>query len=98
MRLALERANVIIGPPPPKWEEKGKFTRKIDAAFHLGKSAEIYRQLNSNEAAIITQLRTARTAVWRAIIRAGRVLEQIRGKRAEYRRTDLVLEAGYRSS
>ncbi|PVH93965.1 hypothetical protein DM02DRAFT_503803, partial [Periconia macrospinosa] len=39
----------------------GKFTRKIDAAFHLGKLAEIYRQLNSIEAAILTQLRTGKS-------------------------------------
>jgi len=60
-RLALKRANVIAGPPLPKWAETGKFTRKIDAAFHLGKSAEIYQQLNSTEAAILTQLRTGKT-------------------------------------
>jgi hypothetical protein len=60
-RLALKRAKVIDGPPPPKWAETGKFTRKIDAAFHLGKSAEIYRQLNSIEAGILTQLRTGKT-------------------------------------
>ncbi|KAF2258298.1 hypothetical protein CC78DRAFT_595662 [Lojkania enalia] len=52
---------MIIGPPPLKWEEKGKFTRKINTVFHLGKLVEIYRQLNSNEAAIITQLRTGKT-------------------------------------
>jgi len=60
-RLALKRAKVIDGPPPPKWAETGRFTRKIDAAFHLGKSAEMYRQLNSMEAVILTQLRTGKT-------------------------------------
>src|SRR5689334_14783009 len=60
-RLALKRAKVIDGPPLPKWAETGKFPRKMDAAFHLGRSAEIYRQLNSIEAAILTQLRTGKT-------------------------------------
>jgi ribonuclease HI len=60
-RLALKRAKVMEGPPPPKWAETGKFTRKMDAAFHTGKSAEMYRQLNSTEAAILTQLRTGKT-------------------------------------
>jgi hypothetical protein len=36
----------------------GSFTKKIDAALHLGKSAELYQQLTSSEAAILTQLRT----------------------------------------
>jgi hypothetical protein len=60
-RLALKRAKVIDGPPPPKWAETGRFTRKIGTAFHLGKSAEMYRQLNSMEAAILMQLRTGKT-------------------------------------
>ncbi|KAI9759546.1 MAG: hypothetical protein M1840_003258 [Geoglossum simile] len=34
----------------------GSFTKKIDAALHLGKSAELYQQLTSSEAAILTQL------------------------------------------
>jgi hypothetical protein len=34
----------------------GKFTRKIDVALHLGKVVELYQQLNSKEAAILTQL------------------------------------------
>ncbi|KAF2681394.1 hypothetical protein K458DRAFT_391783 [Lentithecium fluviatile CBS 122367] len=33
----------------------------MDAALHLGKSAELYQQLNSAEAAILTQLRTGKT-------------------------------------
>ncbi|KAK7178140.1 reverse transcriptase [Paraphaeosphaeria sporulosa] len=60
-RIALKRAEVMEGPPPPKWAETGRFTRKIEAAFHTGKSAEMYRQLNSIEAAILTQLRTGKT-------------------------------------
>ena len=38
-----------------------KFTKKIDAALHLGKSAILYQQINSTEAAILTQLRTGKT-------------------------------------
>ncbi|KAF2807546.1 uncharacterized protein BDZ99DRAFT_342563, partial [Mytilinidion resinicola] len=41
--------------------ETGEFTRRIDAALHLGRSAELYQQLNSVEAAILTQLRTGKT-------------------------------------
>jgi hypothetical protein len=59
----MKRAKVIAGPLPPKRAETGKFTRKIDAAFHLGKSAEMYQQLNSVEAAILTQLRTGKTSL-----------------------------------
>ena len=39
----------------------GKFTRKMDAALHLGKAAALYQELNSAEAAILTQLRTSKT-------------------------------------
>ena len=35
----------------------GKFTKKIDAALHLGRSAGLYQQLTSSEAAILIQLR-----------------------------------------
>ncbi|OCK75876.1 hypothetical protein K432DRAFT_307598, partial [Lepidopterella palustris CBS 459.81] len=35
--------------------------KKIDTALHLGKSAGIHQQLNSAEAAILTQLRTGKT-------------------------------------
>jgi hypothetical protein len=42
-RLALKRANTMAGPSPAKWAETGKFTRRIDAALHLGKSAELKR-------------------------------------------------------
>ena len=41
--------------------DTGKFTRKIDAALHLGKSAMLYQQMNSTEAAILTQLQTGKT-------------------------------------
>ena len=41
--------------------EADKFTRKIDAALYLSKSVELYQQLNSKEAAILTQLRTGKT-------------------------------------
>jgi hypothetical protein len=60
VRLAMKRANLIAGHLPPKRAETGKFTRKIDAAFRLGKSAELYQQPNSIEAAILTQLRTGK--------------------------------------
>jgi hypothetical protein len=60
MRLALKRADIKaeLGRPT---KETGKFTRKIDAALHLGKSAKMYQQLNSTEAAILTQLRTGKS-------------------------------------
>ena len=60
MRLALKRADIKaeLGRPT---KETGKFTRKIDAALHLGKSAKMYQQLNSTEAAILTQLRTSKS-------------------------------------
>ena len=46
-RLALKRTNIIAGPPPSKRAKTGKFTRKIGVALHLGKSVEMYQQLNS---------------------------------------------------
>lgn len=60
-RLALKRAKAMEGPPPSKWAKTGRFTRKIDVAFHTGKSAEMYRQLDSTEAAILIQLWTGKT-------------------------------------
>jgi hypothetical protein len=60
-RLALKRANIATGSVPSQRAETGKFTRKIDAALHLGKSAELYQQLTSAEAAILTQLRIGKT-------------------------------------
>jgi hypothetical protein len=62
MRLTLEKANKAGEFPQHKTVETGMFTRKMDAAFHLGRSAELYRQLTSAEAAILlTQLRTGKT-------------------------------------
>jgi ribonuclease HI len=39
---ALKRVNTMAKPTGSKRTEIGKFTRKIDAALHLGKSAELY--------------------------------------------------------
>jgi hypothetical protein len=61
VRLAIKRAKATTGPPLSKKMDTGKFTRKIDAALHLGKSAMLYQQMNSTEAAILTQLRTGKT-------------------------------------
>ncbi|PVH94439.1 hypothetical protein DM02DRAFT_469356, partial [Periconia macrospinosa] len=61
LRLAMEKANIAGGFSSHKAAETGRFTRKIDAAFHLDKSADLYRQLSSAEAAILTQLRTGKT-------------------------------------
>ncbi|KAF2740334.1 hypothetical protein EJ04DRAFT_196649 [Polyplosphaeria fusca] len=107
MRLALKRANVTAEPPPLKWAETGKFTWKIDAAFHLGKGAEIYRQLNSTEAAILTQLRTGKTflneylhkikAIDTAACDCGSA-ESVAHFLAEHRRTDQALETKNRGS
>ena len=41
--------------------DTGKFMKKIDAVLHLGKLAMLYQQINSTEAAILTQLRTGKT-------------------------------------
>lgn len=60
-RLALKRAKAMEGPPPSKWAKTGRFTRKIDVAFRTGKSAEMYRQLDSTEAAMLIQLWTGKT-------------------------------------
>jgi hypothetical protein len=59
VRLALKRAKATT--LLPRKIDTGKFTRKIDAALHLGKSAILYQQMNSAEAAILTQLRTGKT-------------------------------------
>ncbi|KAF2684708.1 hypothetical protein K458DRAFT_450661 [Lentithecium fluviatile CBS 122367] len=42
IQLALKRANVTVGPALPRRTETGKFTKKINTALHLGKSAELY--------------------------------------------------------
>ena len=47
---ALKRVSKSTGS---KKTETGKYTRKIDAALHLGKSAELYQQLNDKEVAIL---------------------------------------------
>lgn len=60
VRRALKTASATA-EPVPKRTETGKFTKKVDAALHLAKSAELYKQLNSAEAAIPTQLRTGKT-------------------------------------
>lgn len=39
----------------------GKSTTKIDAALHLGRSAELYHQLTGKEAAIVAHLQTSKT-------------------------------------
>jgi hypothetical protein len=56
MRLALKKADIRAEMGQPRKKETGKFTKKIDAALYLGKSAELYQQLNSIEAAILAQL------------------------------------------
>lgn len=60
LRLALTRAKIAVGSVLSRRVETGKFTGKIDAALHLGRSAELYSQPNSVEAAILTQLRTGK--------------------------------------
>lgn len=57
----LKKADVAGGVFPHKAIETGEFTRRIDAAIHLDKLAELYWQLSSTEAAILTQLRTGKT-------------------------------------
>jgi hypothetical protein len=56
MRLALKRVDLRAESGGPTKKETGKFTRKIDTALHLGKSVKLYQQLNSIEAAVLTQL------------------------------------------
>jgi len=56
-------AKITTGPLLVGRADVGKFTRKIDAALHLGKAAGLYQQLNSSEAAILTQLRTGKTSL-----------------------------------
>jgi ribonuclease HI len=54
IQLALKGVYTTAKSAELKKTETGKFTRKIDAALHLGKAAELYQQLNSKEAAILT--------------------------------------------
>ncbi|RYO96334.1 hypothetical protein DL764_007492 [Monosporascus ibericus] len=63
VKRALTRAEIITGPLLAGQADVRKFTRKIDAALDLPKSAELYQQLTSAEAAIITQLRTGKASV-----------------------------------
>ncbi|KAF9728465.1 zinc knuckle [Paraphaeosphaeria minitans] len=53
IKQALKKANITTGPLLAGRADVGKFTRKIDAALHLGKVAALYQQLNSGEAAIL---------------------------------------------
>jgi hypothetical protein len=57
----LKRARITTGPLLSGRADTGKFTKKIDAALHLGKAAGIYQQLISSEAAILAQLRTGKS-------------------------------------
>jgi hypothetical protein len=63
VRQALKKANITTGPLLAGRPDVGKFTRKVDAALHLGRAAALYQQLNSREAAILTQLRTGKTSL-----------------------------------
>jgi ribonuclease HI len=58
VKQALKKAKITAGPLLAGRPEVGKFTKKMDAALHLGKAAALYQQLNSGEAAILAQLRT----------------------------------------
>jgi hypothetical protein len=57
----LKKAGVTAVTAPLRTSPTGRFTRKIDGALHLGKAAELYRQLSSSEAAILAQLRTGKS-------------------------------------
>ncbi|PVH90379.1 hypothetical protein DM02DRAFT_681160 [Periconia macrospinosa] len=61
VKQALKKADITTGPLLAGRPDVGKFTRKMDAALHLGKAAALYQELNSAEAAILTQLRTCKT-------------------------------------
>jgi len=63
VKQALKKANITAGPLLAGRLDVGKFTRKIDAALHLGKAAALYQQLNSSEAAVLAQLRTGMTSL-----------------------------------
>ncbi|KAF2248569.1 hypothetical protein BU26DRAFT_565953 [Trematosphaeria pertusa] len=62
-KQALEKAEITTRLLLAGRADVGKFTRKIDAALYLGKAAALYQQLNSAEAAILTQLRTGKTSL-----------------------------------
>jgi hypothetical protein len=59
-RLTLKKTNRTI-ELDTKWADTGRFTKKIHAALHPGRSTELYQQLNYADAAILTQLRTGKT-------------------------------------
>ena len=61
IRLALKKADIRAEMSQLRKKETGKFTKKIDAALHLSKLAELYQQLDSTEAAILAQLRTGKS-------------------------------------
>lgn len=63
VKQALKKANITTGPLLAGRPDVSKFTRKVDAALHLGRAAALYQQLNSGEAAILTQLRTGKTSL-----------------------------------
>jgi len=63
VKQALRKAEITTGPLLAGRADVGKFTRKIDAALYLGKAAALYQQLNSSEAAVLTQLRTGKTSL-----------------------------------
>jgi hypothetical protein len=62
-KQALKKADITTRPLLAGRPDVGKFTKKIDAALHLGKAAALYQQLNSAEAAVLTQLRTGKTSL-----------------------------------
>lgn len=61
VRLALKKAGVTTVRFLEGRSQAGKFTRKIDAALHLGVAAELYQRINSIEAATLAQLRTGKS-------------------------------------
>ena len=61
MTQALKRAEITTGPLLSGRADTGRFTKKIDAALHLGKASGLYQQLTGSEAAILSQLRTGKS-------------------------------------
>jgi hypothetical protein len=62
-KQALKKAGITTGPLLAGRADTGKFTKKIDAALHLGKAARLYQQLDSVGAAILAQLRTGKSCL-----------------------------------
>lgn len=52
-KTSIEKSQHNKGPPLLGKADTDKFTKKVDKAPHLGKSAEMYQQLTSAEAAIL---------------------------------------------